>query len=1082
MLELIIGRAGTGKTRACLQQMQSTAPLERQYLLVPAYMTYRIEREFAELTGGSLNTYILSFQRFAQQILSEEGGSITPRLTEIGRRLLLKKILLDQNKNDRLKYFAKAANRRGFSETLADQLKELRSYSIDAGALRDLTFDADDELADKVTDLALLADDFRATIEGRKTDDEDMLELAAEMITRSTALKNADVFIDGFIFFDPQQRNIIRSLLGSARNVHITLTMEPTVDAAENQRDLGLFHRAYKTFSMLRQAAKEQSIEVKISRLTSARRFKNEQLALLEEKLFEFPPAESTSAQSQGLKILEAASRRVEVEMLARDIRRLVDTEHYRYREIGVLLRDDTYADLIKPVFDKHRINFFNDAKRAGAHHPLSELIRSALEAQSWKSEAIFRCLRTGFFDVARDDVDLLENYALEFGVRGKTKWTTPEDWTWHRREVDDDLDKQSDWQAARSAAADQLRRRIVEPLREFVEQMRAAKTMTRKAEVLYGLLERLKVSETLSRWSAEAQAAGDFALSREHLKIWDDVTTMLEQFSEALGDEPITAKEFEALTNEGLDALKVSLIPPGLDEVTISQFDQNSLQNTRAIYILGFSDGMMPRRSTEKGLFTDADRLHLRDLGLEISLGGLESSLAEKFLLYRGLTEAREYLRLSYPLADAEGKAMKPSPLLERIQKLLPTLEKEFVDVSVLSPEEQREYIAPEMRLDRATAKKLYARNSRLSGTVSRFEKFMECPFKHFAQYGLRIEERREWKFKPPDVGNILHALLKKFGDRMQSQNRRWGSVEEPEMLAIVDELIDEIAPRLRNQLLKSTRQYEYQLERIRRLARESLRRLIELDRTSKFHPTKLEATFGRRGDVPMRCELDGATLELNGRIDRIDVDEGGNYFLIMDYKTSAGVTLKAVDFYFGLNLQLLTYLLASSELLRAEGLRPAGMFYFLLRYPSMSVDGAPTEDEARDELEKELRMKGMMLKDAAVVDAIDSSRRFIRARLKNDGTFYANTNVKTPAEFNRLLEYVRELFGSIGAKMLEGEIGARPFKRSDNQNACTFCEFKAACGFDPNSKNWLSVPDWKDDEALKAIEKKAGEGGRHR
>ena len=716
MLELIIGRAGTGKTLSCLRQMQSTATLERQYLLVPAYMTYRVEREFAEITGGSLNTYILSFQRFAQQILSEEGGSITPRLTDIGRRLLLKKILLNRNKNDQLKYFAKAAKQRGFSESLAEQLKEFRSYSIDAETLRDLTFETEDELADKVTDLAMLADDFRTTIEGRKTDDEDMLELAAEMISQSTALKNAEVFIDGFIFFDPQQRNIIRSLLGSARNVHITLTMEPTVDAAENKRELGMFHRAFQTFSMLRQAAKELSINVKISRLSSTHRFKSPALALLEEKLFEFPPSNATLEQSNGIKILEAASRRVEVEMLARDIRRLVDNEHYRYREIGVLLRDDSYADLIKPVFDKHAINYFNDAKRAGAHHPLSELIRSALEAQSWKSEAIFRCLRTGFFDVARDDVDLLENYALEFGVRGKTKWTTPEPWDWHRREVDDDLDKQSDWQKKRSAAADQLRRQVIEPLSEFVEQMRAAKTMTRKAEVLYGLLERLSVSETLSRWSAAAQAAGDLALSREHLKIWDDVTTMLEQFSEALGDEAITSKEFEALVNEGLDALKVSLIPPGLDEVTISQFDQNSLQNARAIFILGFSDGMMPRRATEKGLFTDADRLHLRDLGLEISLGGFESSLAEKFLLYRGLTEAREYLRLSYPLADAEGKAMKPSPLLDRLKKLLPTLEKEFIDVSVLSPEERSEFIAPEMRLDGSTAKKLFARRWKMS------------------------------------------------------------------------------------------------------------------------------------------------------------------------------------------------------------------------------------------------------------------------------------------------------------------------------------------------------------------------------
>lgn len=1080
MLELIIGRAGTGKTFHCLQRLKRLAdaePLQRRYLLVPAYMTYKLERELAEcLGGGMLNTYVLSFQRFAQQLLTEVGGSISPRLTDIGRRLLLKKILLDRSKDERLKYFSKAARQRGFSETLAEQLKELRTYSIDSDRLRELTFELDDELSDKVTDLAMLADDFRETIDGRKNDESDLLELAAQKISESDQIKGADVFIDGFIFFDPQQRNLIRSLLSSARNVHVTLTMEPKVDALENTRELGMFHRAYQTFRSLKKLSAELALDFSIVRLSEAFRFKSEALSLLEEKLFAFPPESSTPDQSsEGVKLIEAASRRVEVEMLARDIKSLLE-RGFRRREIGVLIRDESYADLIKPAFEKYSIDYFNDAKRAGAHHPLAELIRSSVEAINWKVDAIFRCLRTGFFDVEREAIDLLENYAIEFGVRGRKKWTQEEPWTWHRREVDDDLDRQAEWQKERSAAADETRRRIIEPFMDFSDRLKAARTIREKSEAVYSLLERLNVHETLERWSKETR---DLALSKEHLKIWDDVTIMLEQFAEALGEEELTAREFEALINEGLDALTVSLIPPGLDEVTIAQFDQNSLQNSRAIYVLGFSDGLMPRRSTEKGLFSDADRLHLRDLGVEISLGGLESSLAEKFLLYRALTEAREYLWLSYPLADAEGKSMKPSSLLDRVRKLLPTLEKKFVPIDVLSPEERRAPEPIKMKLDQETARRLFTRRNKLSGSVTRFEKFMACPFKHFAQYGLRLEERREWKFRPPDVGNILHALLKKFGERMEREKRRWGSVTEFELQPIVDELIDEIAPRLHNRLLKSTRAYEYQLERIRRLSTESLKRLISLDKVSKFHPRLLETSFGRYGEPQFGFNLDGGRLELNGRIDRIDVDERGEYFLIIDYKTGANVSLRAVDFYFGINLQLLTYLLAANEALD-ERLKPAGMFYFLLRYPPKTVDGEITEEDARDELEKDLRMPGMMLKDKSIVDEIDRTRRFIRAKFTDDGNFYSTTNAKTPEEIDQLLLYVREIFRSIGERILDGEIAARPFRKDDEQNGCRYCEFKAMCGFDPNSKNWLVLPNWDDTTALKAISKKlASDGG---
>ncbi|MBQ9479291.1 MAG: PD-(D/E)XK nuclease family protein, partial [Selenomonadaceae bacterium] len=103
-----------------------------------------------------------------------------------------------------------------------------------------------------------------------------------------------------------------------------------------------------------------------------------------------------------------------------------------------------------------------------------------------------------------------------------------------------------------------------------------------------------------------------------------------------------------------------------------------------------------------------------------------------------------------------------------------------------------------------------------------------------------------------------------------------------------------------------------------------------------------------------------------------------------------------------------------------------------------------------------------------------IDSTMQFIRAKLNKDGSFSRTTNVKTAEELEHLMSYVRSIFGQIGAKMLGGEISARPFKKDDKSNGCMFCEFKAMCGFEPNSKNWLFVPNWDDADALRMIEHK--------
>ena len=205
MVEVIIGRAGVGKTFLCLQRAKKildSEPLKTGIIfLLPAYQTYRAELELAALTGGAFNTRMNSFNRFARQLLEEIGGELLPRISDIGRRLLLRKILLRRDKADELKYFVRAAKQHGFAEILADELKELRNYSIDADKLDEAADKiSDDELRDKLRDLKLLAEDFHAALIDKLTDDENLLERAAEILEQSPTIGDTEIFIDGFIF------------------------------------------------------------------------------------------------------------------------------------------------------------------------------------------------------------------------------------------------------------------------------------------------------------------------------------------------------------------------------------------------------------------------------------------------------------------------------------------------------------------------------------------------------------------------------------------------------------------------------------------------------------------------------------------------------------------------------------------------------------------------------------------------------------------------------------------------------------------------------------------------------------------
>ena len=1060
MVELIIGRAGVGKTFACLQRAKEileTDPLKTEIIfLLPAYQTYRAELELAALTGGAVNTRMNSFNRFARQILDETGGGLAVRISDIGRRLLLRKILLRRDKAHDLKYFVRAAKQRGFTELLADELKELRTYSIDADKLSQAADAVEDaELKDKLRDLSTLSEDFRTALADKLTDDEDLLARATEMLEQSPTISSAEIFVDGFIFFDPQQRNFLRQLFKCARNVHVTLPMDTDLNSRENVSEIELFNRAFETFKTLRALADEVNVKYTITRLDDPRRFKADTLKILESRLFERKT--KTFGGRDGLKFVEAVNSRAEVEAVAREILRLVK-QGYRLNEIGILVRDETYFALIKPIFELHALPFFADRKRPASHHPLAELIRSALEIlRGWRRESVFRCLRTGFFDAETSDVDLLENYVVEFGIKSASKWQS----TWDYRRVknlDEPLKPATDDEVKLLNKINAVRKKVSAPLVKFAERIKFADgDVVEMTTALFKLLEDLHVHEKLADWSRAEELRSNLAQAREHEKIWDDAVNLLEQVVDALGDEEITRTEFESIIADGLDALEMSLIPPGLDEVTVARFDQNSLQNSRAIFVLGFSDDNFPRKFAEKNLLDDADRMRLNDAHFEISLGGHEQVLAEKFLIYRGLNSARELLWLSWPIADTEGKKIAPSSLVTRLQKIFPNVATEKIPLDVLnSLGSEIEFAVPEKVLSPDVARKLYAPEKVFRASVSKVEKFNECPFKFFAKHGLRLDERAEYKVQSFDIGDILHAVMSRFGRELKAENRSWSSIGGDELNSRVDKILDEVTPRLHEKILSSTKTLEHRRQRIKNVAVESLKRLIELDKVSKFSPTIFEAPFDE-GDTRT---VGDTTLDLSGRIDRIDLSGDGKYFLIVDYKTGKAA-LKLEKIFRGLSLQLAVYLNAAKNLPEVSGREGVAMLYCMLRIPNSS---GLTDKEASDNAAKELKMPGLIRLDTQ--KAVDPTGNFVEFKTRKDFS-----NLMSRDELKTIIAYAEKVLNSTAAKILDGCIDVKPAEKfSESGDACKYCVFGALCDFD-RSVNETTPPVKDDRNAILAM-----------
>jgi len=115
-IRFILGRAGSGKSTACLRAMAELSKLEPLgpplIFLVPEQATFQMERELATLCGGgTFRAQVLSFQRLAYRLL-QDGRKPLALISEQGKQMLLRRLL--QEHSSEMNVLGKAAKQPRF--------------------------------------------------------------------------------------------------------------------------------------------------------------------------------------------------------------------------------------------------------------------------------------------------------------------------------------------------------------------------------------------------------------------------------------------------------------------------------------------------------------------------------------------------------------------------------------------------------------------------------------------------------------------------------------------------------------------------------------------------------------------------------------------------------------------------------------------------------------------------------------------------------------------------------------------------------------------------------------------------------
>lgn len=1100
-LQFVIGATGTGKTHHCMKEIIAAQKTQqgRQIFLVPEQFTSQSERDLTAMTEtkGILTAEVLSFGRLAHQIFSRYGMDKTVTLGDVGKQMALQKILLEQK--DNIVYFRHIMDKNGFVEQLSFTITEFFQYCITPDTLAVLA--QQEQLShavkQKCEDMRLIYTKYLEFLSQEYVSGDETLTLLDKKLQKISPFADTEIWLDGFYGFTPQEYHVILHLLRLCKKVTITLPMDKASYFASHLPMSATYFEPYTTLRKLQKLAEEHGIAT-IPPLFLEQNHRTQTPALHFLAQNYYYGYYKKSNDHNGIHIQSCATKQDEIAYTAQTIRQIVREQDIRYRDIAILTNDIIgYEKNMRGILQEYEIPCFIDNKREIATHPLMALLKGILDCivYDFRYESVFSYLKSGFTPMAQSDMDILENYVLAYGIKG-AKWRKvweygfangkEEQQTYMNQLKDDFLSHFSCWAT--------YKRNKSYPLEELVASFCKQ-------------LDSLGVAQQLSALAEQADAEK----AKEHRQIWQIVMDVIQKAVAIFGNTPVTLEGFSKIIQAGFEKSSMGIIPPTTDNVIVGDIQRTRLPNIKVLFLLGVNDGILPAPAQSNGIFSETERDALTEIGVEIATNSKRKLFEEQFLIYRGLTKPSDGLYLTYAVGDMEGRAMFPSPVIERICRMYPDLEIQHEDnlqIEQLSPfacfhalgQQMRNHTSetpmPPMwqdiysyfatqpdwqkrlsllqkgfatnsrqeRLSPKVTKALYGKN--ILASVSRLERFAACPFAYFTEYALQAKPRQIYQLRTPDLGILFHGVLEQFSDKLQTDGVSWQSLTQQETEVRIDQAVDAAAPLLGNAILQDSAANRYLVKRLKRISKRAGWTLVRHIQSGAFVPDGYEIGFGPQEALPpiIISMADNSKLILRGKIDRVDIlqADGTCYVKVIDYK-SGSKSFSLQDIYYGLQLQLLLYLDAYLKQQTQADIcfEVGGAFYFRITDPTLSLSTELSSEELADLLYSKMQMSGLVLDNETVIQGIDNAftdknggfykgaSAIIPLKYTKKGTPSASSLLATKTEYHAILDFATKRAAQIGEEMKAGTFAPSPY-RSQGKTPCDYCNFASICRYD--------------------------------
>ena len=1042
----------------------------RHLLIVPDRFTLSYEKSAIDFIGnndestqkevldylgirGSFELEVSSFSKLADRFLKRKALRLLDKQSEI---MLLRKVI-EENK-DSLVCFGRAIKQASFAEEMYAAISQIRNSGVTVEQLQALDGKLDSKTQMKTRDIALLYSRYVQALQQGYVDGTSKLQAFANGIEDSE-LADYHIYLTDFTSLTRVEKDIVQAMMKTAMSF-----------------DACLLSSVYDNSFIYPQSMQDDFVAMaqRVGQIVNIERYDpclGGDMGALQRGLFscEKPTAPSRSGQ---VKLYVAGDVEQEIKHVARQINSLIRSGEARYKDIAIVCPDfEGYGDKIYKIFQDYGVSYYCDVKTPLITQALPKTLYAAIKAKlsGYGQREVLAYAKSPLTGLDYEDVCIFENYCLEKGVEyGKF------------------LDK---WEieCVEDERAERVRAYLMDSLYKLDIDVKTVAEASVSVNAFLIACDLEKKNQALAQKQSQEGLSVESAVT---VQCYDKVKKILDQAVGIMGDTAMDMDKFLSVLFSAIAGAEVSTTPLYVDSVFVGDMTSSRYEDVKYMFVLGANENCFPSQSAGNGIVAERESTAWAKSGVVVEPDVKARNRMQKLNILTTLLKAEKRLTISYALKDSLMQPCTCSSTLEYIGelcgveilnvddwtnvkaddrlRLLSTdgnILQEFIEMvrltknnmwgrsdeeldlldkvyTIACKKHGREYVDGLLTEDRHTSSQIDVEGvawNKGSSSASQFECYFNCPFKHYANYVLKLRRREEAKLEVSDLGTYLHAIAEQY-----FTDPKCCEYTPDEQREIVYEIYDKLCQENKKLAILTSQPTGMSLKnKITSRAWFMIQKLTQKMQYTKFRPYACEKKFGfgEEGDLPaVAIDNGNRVINIKGIIDRIDTYQ--DKFFVIDYKSKSHIDFKPKNVLFGDRIQMLIYIMAVAT---QKSFTPAGMFYVLMNDKYVNP---------KDDAEKRFRYVGYV--DASEDNIADLDNRLTQdANVKSDLFDLKRTvsakgsklsgSILTSKEIEATCDYVKKLIAKAAKEIDEGYAEPKPLK-----DGCKYCDYKNMCGFE--------------------------------